>query len=490
MMTEPKVRTKYSGKNRWPRVLLGVIAIVLLTLLGLQLYGKHMVAKTILKKTPKNIELSYSDLDFNILFGNIGLHDVKLNFHDPKTNKNKASVNLESLEILDIHYWSLLQNKQFITDNISIDEADIVAYKEASDDVLFSVKEASFNLGDFKTDRRKIEQKIPFQFSEINMTLIDIYADLSRFEDLKVDKLSFKNNNLEFEKVSIASKYDKVELSKRLDRERDYVDFKLEKGFSEGIHFEEVGDSIKLFVKTFVIDNSELHLFRNKLLPDDFTKKVLYGNQLRNLPFKLDIQEFLIKNTNIYYSERVKEDVDPVSISFESLNADIDNLSNVGNKKIDIAVKTDLMGEAPLQFHWDFNPMDQADTFNASAILKDLEAESINPFLESQANVRALGHIHEMYFTIHGNDEKSTGDMKMKYEDFKFTILDEDQLGINKTLTTIVNIFTNDGSKTDARGYRHGDIDVERDKTKSFFNYLWLNTKDGLKHTVIGNGKK
>ena len=119
-----------------------------------------------------------------------------------------------------------------------------------------------------------------------------------------------------------------------------------------------------------------------------------------------------------------------------------------------------------------------------------MEAETINPFLESQANVRALGRIHEMYFTIHGNDFESTGEMKMKYENFKFSILDEDQLGINKTLSTLVNILTNDGSKTDANGYRYGDIVVERDRTKSFFNYLWLNTKDGLKNTVVGNGKK
>ncbi|WFO14783.1 hypothetical protein M601_012620 [Cellulophaga baltica 4] len=61
---------------------------------------------------------------------------------------------------------------------------------------------------------------------------------------------------------------------------------------------------------------------------------------------------------------------------------------------------------------------------------------------------------------------------------------------MNKFLTTVVNLFTNDGSNTDEYGFRHGQIKVERDPTKSFFNYLWINVKDGILHTMVGNGKK
>jgi hypothetical protein len=489
-MIEPKGRKKYNTKKRWPRVFLGVIVMLLVTLFGLQFYGKHLLSKVILKKAPKNIELSYADLDFNILFGNVGLYGVKLSFYDPRTKETKATVKLEALKVLDIHYWSLWKKEQFIADSVSIEKADMLAYKKTSDDVYVSIKEASVDLGKFKIDSKKIKEKIPFQFSKISLDLKDVYLNLSRFEELELAKLSYKNNYLEFQNIFISSKYDKMELSKRLQTERDYVDFKLEKGFSRGIYIKEVKDSIKVFAETFNLNNSELHLFRDKLLPDDFRKKMLYGALLRNLPFKLNIETVLIENTNVFYSERINEAIEPVSISFENLNAKIDSFSNENNKNIDIAVNTDLMGEAPLQFNWSFNPLDKTDAFNASAILTDLDAKSISPFLESQANVKALGRIHELYFTIHGNDFRSMGDMKMKYEDFKFTILDEDQLRINKTLTAIVNIFTNDGSKTDLNGYRYGNIEVERDKTKSFFNYLWLNTKEGLKNTVIGNGKK
>ena len=486
-------KTEYKTKTihkKWPQVLLGVAIILLLCLLGLQVYGKYALTEAINEKTPENVELSYDDLDINILLGSVEFHNLNLKTLNEITEKIEVLATTEFLKITDVAYWPLWNDKGFEADNIEMKNANITLYKEDADDIHFSVNELSFNISDVKTDKEMLQNKIPFNYETLDVELQELYLDLSRFEELKVASLSFEENNLEFENLSITSKYNKEALSKRLTVERDYVDFKVPQGNFEALELGTVKDSFTISVKHFNLNNSELNLYRNKLIADDFTVKTLYGTRLENLPIKLNIESFFIKNANVFYSEKIDLDIDPVSISFEDLDAEINNISNTNTQKTDIKVEAKLMGKAPILFNWDFNTKDAADSFNASAILTDLEAETINPFLESQANVRALGRIHEMYFTIHGNDFESTGEMKMKYENFKFSILDEDQLGINKTLSALVNILTNDGSKTDANGYRYGDIAVERDRTKSFFNYLWLNTKDGLKNTVVGNGKK
>ncbi len=49
-----------------------------------------------------------------------------------------------------------------------------------------------------------------------------------------------------------------------------------------------------------------------------------------------------------------------------------------------------------------------------------------------------------MYFTFYGDINESKGEMKMKYEDFKFKILRKNSFKINKVLTAIGNIFVND----------------------------------------------
>ena len=61
---------------------------------------------------------------------------------------------------------------------------------------------------------------------------------------------------------------------------------------------------------------------------------------------------------------------------------------------------------------------------------------------------------------------------------------------INKFLTSIGNIFVSNRSKTNAGGYRYGDINADRIVTKSFFNYLWINLKSGIVSTLTGSGEK
>src|SRR5690606_31691619 len=111
-------------------------------------------------------------------------------------------------------------------------------------------------------------------------------------------------------------------------------------------------------------------------------------------------------------------------------------------------------------------------------------------FFEPNLHIQVEGTINQMYYTFSGNNVMSKGDIKMKYEDFKFNILDKDRLKINKLLTAIGNIFLNDGSKTDPNGFRYGNMEVERQTNKSFYNYLWLNIREGMLNTITGNGKK
>ena len=51
-------------------------------------------------------------------------------------------------------------------------------------------------------------------------------------------------------------------------------------------------------------------------------------------------------------------------------------------------------------------------------------------------------------------------------------------------VSTLANIFISKTSKNDEGGFKEGSGDVNRNQTKSFFNYLWLNLKDGMLKTV------
>ncbi len=98
--------------------------------------------------------------------------------------------------------------------------------------------------------------------------------------------------------------------------------------------------------------------------------------------------------------------------------------------------------------------------------------------------------MQQMYFTVSGTKQKSAGDLKIKYNNFKFKVLKKDRLGVNKLLTKLGNLLIKKDSKQNPSNFRYGEIEVERNPSKSFFNYLWINVENGLLDALTGKGVK
>jgi hypothetical protein len=236
----------------------------------------------------------------------------------------------------------------------------------------------------------------------------------------------------------------------------------------------------------------KLIMYRDKLVYDDLERKKLYSRMLREMQLDLEVSDLKVRRGFISYAELVMEGARPGEIVFSDLDADIKHISNT-NKKGDetkIEISALLMGKAPLTLNWSFNPQLENDAFLVSGEVHDFYSESLNPFLKSNLRSEAKGDVMELFFTFSGDVISASGDMKMKYQDFRFVILKKNRGGANKLLTTLGNLFINDGSQADSNGYRYGSIYAERDVSKSFFNYLWLNVKEGILSTLTGNGKQ
>ena len=253
--------------------------------------------------------------------------------------------------------------------------------------------------------------------------------------------------------------------------------------------FEESRFAITTTSLTF--EQPKVELYRDKLVADDMSFKPLYGKLLRELPIIISVDKLDIENGHLVYEEKIDQAQEAGRLFFEDLNAELNGISNRKDaKNIEVIANAKLMGEAKLKLDWSFDVNDKADRFVASGALLNLQASQLNPFLEPNLQARAKGSIQEMYFTINGNSTFSQGEMKMRYQDFKFNILKKDRLKINKVLTSIGSLFVNDGSKDDAAGYRYGKFEVERETNTSFYNYLWMNVRDGMINTLTGKGEK
>ncbi|MCK0144905.1 hypothetical protein MWU78_04500 [Arenibacter sp. F26102] len=516
-------------KNRLFRTIAIGAAIIFTIILILQFGVKKYIINFLDQKIPDHIHLVHGQIEVNLLTGFVQLQDITLELRDRDSGVKLAELHMKAFNLEGFGYFNYFfrnnigaknikllnpkigyysgidsgkinfdlpqqakTGKSFTLARLEIVDGELVDIQKETDTIKFMVEKLNLSVENLKTDKILIEKKIPFSYGAYTLSTGKIFVDLGPYEALTVRDASIKNEEVELNNVSLKSKYTKVTLSEILEKERDHIDLKMPVVKLSKMEYGFNADRFFLKTNSVHIQNPICEIYRDKLIQDDWVQKKLYSRKLREMPMDLDISEVIINKGHLSYAELVNVGTLPGELVFSDLEARLNNVSNTyeNGETTMIEARALLMGNAPIQLQWNFDSSKENDAFYVSGMVKDFESESINQFLKSNLRTKAEGDINELYFTVSGDAISSRGDMKMKYRDFRFMVLKKDRLGVNKFLTFIGNMITNDGSKTDDRGYRYGVIYAERDTTKSFFNYLWNNVMDGILNTLTGDGKK
>jgi len=516
-------------QNPLVRIVLLLLAVFVVVIAIAQIMAKSMVSDFLIRKLPQHVQLEYKDIDVNVIHGSISLKDIAISLYDRDSMLVHTKLVMDQISLNGLSYWQFFVKKNIAIDELNLQQPEVVHYlnkilpkkdKERqgvvgllktieiealkvidgqldvfqgdNDSLAFQAKDVDFSLMDARTGPKQIKERIPITYGNYHLATEDIFVDLGPYEQLKVGNIVLDNGDATLRELDLRSKFSKAELSKRINVEHDHFILKIPETTMNAIEVGYKNDTLFVTTGSGKITEPNADIYRDKLVADNFENKRLYSRMLRELPFRLNVPKFEIVNGRISYSQRIETKVAPGKISFNDLNAVLLNVSNdpKANEKVTISAEAKLMDHAPIKLDWTFDVNNTLDAFTASGVIKDFRTESMNEFLESNLRAKGKGTIDRMYFTISGNTHSSAGDMKMKYKNFEFSVLKKNRLGVNKLLTAIGKIFINDGSNADANGFRYGYIEVERDPTKSFFNYLWLNVRDGTVNTLVGKSEK
>ena len=85
------------------------------------------------------------------------------------------------------------------------------------------------------------------------------------------------------------------------------------------------------------------------------------------------------------------------------------------------------MDAGALHLDWKFKVNNPHDSFLISGKLSNFYTEKLNDFLVPNLRTQTTGTIEQLYFTISGDEYTSSGDIKMRYEDFKFQLLNKER---------------------------------------------------------------
>ncbi|NDV16832.1 DUF748 domain-containing protein [Muricauda sp. TY007] len=505
-----------SKVSRYVIIAVGIILVLILATVAAQIMFTTKVETALQEKVPASLNFTYDNLSTNVLLGRISLSNVSAK------NQN-IDFKAKSATVSGLSYIPLLQNGDITINELHLEAPEIIYHQTEKDttskkdnktpsqtytiksfsiqDGLFkmlnttsdstaAVEGIDFTLFDITFNEETSTQNIPFTYGEYQLHAKKGYYDLGPLEFIEFQQMQLNPIDGQFQQLVLRSKYSKAKLSKRLALEHDHYDLTIDNLILKDWDFGMENELPYFHLGHIQVQEPIFHVYRDKLLPDDTTHKKLYNQALRDLQVDLQVDSIQISKGLVTYKERLEADIDPKNLSFTDIEATIYNLHTKGEGDVTVDINAKLMGNGPFTLDWSFDPLSKSNDFLAKGSLSNFQSESISPFLKSNLNAEVKGTIQQLFFTISGNELDSQGDMKMKYDDFEFTVLKKDGFGVNKILTAVVNLFTKNGEKTDEDGFRHGNFKVERNQDKSFFNYLWINLKEGLVDTMTGRGKK
>ena len=496
------------------------IFIGIFVLMTLVFFANKMVKQKIkagIEKELSRSHVEYEEITVDIVSGSSTVSH-------PKLKLGSAAISAEELQVLDLDYREYFANKKIVFDRIVFENPEILINKadtlqkpknkDSNEDFEEDIKIKhvvildgtlkivendtvdnglyvslkSMDIYDLHITPKSLKYKIPFNFSEVSINSDSLYYALNPEHELYIDNLDLKKGNLQISALKIIPKFSKVTFDSRQKVEKDRFELEVPliemKDFKWGFN----GDKLHLESAKTSIKDAALQVYRNKLLPDDNSFKPLYSKKLRDLETKLKFDDIKLSNAKVVYEEKSLEGKPPGKVMFTNMEVSVTNLSNVNLKQKDfpetsIKAKANFMGKSKLDFNMKFNITDVEDKFNFSGNLAGISGDAMNSFLKPALNIEVQGKISSMYFNFFGDNARALGDTRLQYHDFKVEVLKKDGRSKNKILSGLANLILK--NKVSNKKMNQKNIVAIRDKTKSFWNFMWLCIRNGALKSFI-----
>jgi hypothetical protein len=505
------------------------ILITLGCLLVLLVIANFGAAWYISKKLPSIIKeqkdfpynLSYKDLDVNLLTGSFNMDEAHIVPKDTASAaKNGIYAEVKSIDVSGLKLWQLFKHNRIIVSDVTLKEPEVVFYDgkkkyNVAEDVekpfkqvvqtgslhikngVFKMMDSvqntvvrgtniNFDLYKIKVDSNTVDDNIPVRYRDYNLSCDSLFYNAGKYYNITLNKITFTDSTLAINTFRMLPKQTRKQFSNMLPKELDQFNIEAGKISIPKADWGFVKDTFYLHAPEVSLEKVFANIYRSKEPADDPVRKKLYSELLRSIKFDLKVDKVLFKNSTIVYEEQLNFSKPAAKVTFSKFYATIANVYSPINKgklpNTTIDVKCMFMKSAPLSVSWAFNSLDTSDSFTISGRLQNIRSEEVNPITKPLMNAETSGVINDVKFSLKGNSNTATGTFAINYDDLKVDLYKKDGKKKNKMVSALGNLVV----KNDSDGeLKQVNVAVDRSKDKSVFNFLWKFVMDGLKQTIL-----
>lgn len=542
---------KTNGKRIliWTAAVIGFI-ILLLIIGGFILQSRlpENLKNRIYTETNGVYELKFDRMNVSLLNGSIGLKNVQLlpdtaayfQLDSAQQASKLFKMNAASLDISGLSFLKIIFKKDIQVSSITVNRPDLIVMKmrdtvrvdsnidktiyEQMPALLKDAKVKVFRVNELSyvqqekgdtTQRGGKWSNLSFAMESISIDSLsqkdstvfwfckDIQINSRKVQFASGDgmykytigeiKASVKRRTLDIIDFKILPQYPEMEFSQRLGKEGDRYQLVVQRINAKEVNFKQLEISGRLHVLALNLENAELRVFHNKMMPP--AREIKTGNfpniAIKRLKIPLVLDTMHIKNFDVYYKELSKQSEKAGTVFFTKINGTLHNITNDSLQwKKDPWCRTtfqaNLIGKTKLQIDINLNMEDKDGEFNYKGSLARSNGKIYNELLEPMAMARIEdGTIQQVTFNVNANKYGSTAHVQMLYDNLKVNLLGKDGNVLKKKgiLSFLANAFIVKNSNPRKKGEApiNADISYIHDEDRSFFNLMWKSIFMGMK---------
>ncbi|MBL0045303.1 MAG: hypothetical protein IPP33_13205 [Flavobacteriales bacterium] len=214
---------------------------------------------------------------------------------------------------------------------------------------------------------------------------------------------------------------------------------------------------------------------------------------LRKVPFDITLDSMHLTNAEMLYAERFEVANGYGSMHMKDIEATMYNVSNdsvlaAEGKELNGTVDMKLFDVGALHGTFTAPLISRSDAFTLHAMVRDMPLPAVNSMSENLVLLRAdSGWVSSMHMHMNANNDSAVGTFTMKYDDAWLSIVKHDG-SKRRFLTQLVNTIVHHDDRERPADEGTLRIRIARKKDHSFFNFIWLYTREGLSRTLLPPG--
>ncbi|TYP96756.1 hypothetical protein C7447_10655 [Tenacibaculum adriaticum] len=440
-------------KNKLQAKILVFLLSIILGCKILDMYATHKIDTYLKTNFGKTNALEYDEIEINFLLGNAALKQCK-------AIQDSVTFESEKVEINNFSFYQYFINNKIKIESFTVENSKItgkiidkkkeekkpskswyekvnieeIAFKNLNINLTkqnnfpLSIDRIDVNLKDFTLDNPSTTS-IPFEYSALKITIKKFKSQFSKVQAVGFSNFTFENEKIQVDSLEIIPLKSRENYIYHVPYEKDLLTLYIKKITVPSF---KIHNKKRLFFEldTIFIDQGDFNVYGDRVvLEHPYQRKDLYSKSMRNLPFDIDIHKINIQDTQIVYEELTKKNGTPGLISFNSIHAEINDLTNVEREnkfpRTVIHIDSRFMNTSDLKIDWSFKTDNLNDEFTIRGSLLNVPKESINSFMRPTTNVEVEGRINQLFFNLYGNDDVSNGDFEIDFDNFKINLLED-----------------------------------------------------------------